>query len=100
GQTTLAAANGVATFANVSIDKAGTGYTLSAATSGLPTTASAVFDVIPGIAAQLVFTTQPSTTIAGTTIPAIQVTALDNLGNTATTFHNTVTVSITAGTGT
>jgi hypothetical protein len=100
GQTTLAATNGVATFANVSIDKAGTGYTLSAATSDLPTTASAVFDVIPGIAAQLVFTTQPSTTIAGTTIPAIQVTALDNLGNTATTFHNTVTVSITAGTGT
>jgi len=100
GQTTLAAANGVAIFANVSIDKAGTGYTLSAATSGLPTTASAVFDVIPGIAAQLVFTTQPSSTIAGTTIPAIQVTALDNLGNTATTFHNTVTVSITAGTGT
>jgi len=100
GQTTLAAANGVATFANVSIDKAGTGYTLSAATSGLPQTASAVFDVIPGIAAQLVFTTQPSTTVAGTTIPTVQVTALDNLGNTATTFHNTVTVSITAGTGT
>jgi hypothetical protein len=101
GQTTLAAQNGVATFTNVSVNKAGTGYTLSAASSGLPTTTSAVFDVIPGIAAQLVFTTQPSTTIAGTTItPAIQVTALDNLGNTATTFHNTVTVSITAGTGT
>src|SRR5207253_498689 len=35
GATTVAAANGVATFPNLSIDKQGEGYTLTAATAGL-----------------------------------------------------------------
>ena len=100
GQATLAASAGIATFSNLSVDKVGTAYTLSAATPSLPSITSVPFDVIPGPAAALVFTQQPSTTTAGLTItPSIQVTAHDAMGNVATGWNGTVTVSITAGTG-
>lgn len=49
--------------------------------------------VVPGPAAQLVFTTQPTATTAGAVLsPAIQVTARDVQGNTATDFTGGVTV--------
>jgi hypothetical protein len=100
GQATLAAAAGVATFTNVSIDKVGTAYSFTATTPTLPSITSASFDVIAGPAAKIGFTQQPSTTTAGLTIaPAIEVTVRDAVGNVATAFNGTVTVSITSGTG-
>jgi len=45
GLVTVAAASGLATFSNLSIDKAGTGYTLTASASGLTTGTSAPFTV-------------------------------------------------------
>src|SRR5881296_185199 len=84
GTTTVAAVSGVASFASLSIAKVGTGYTLTAAAAGLPAATSATFNVTPGTAAKLVFTVQPSNTAAGAAItPAVQVTAQDALGNTA-----------------
>jgi len=100
GTTTAAAVNGVATFANLSINKVGTGYALTAAATGLTTGASAAFTITPGAAAQLVFTAQPSGTTAGAAItPAVRVTAQDAQGNTATGFSGTVTVAIGANPG-
>src|SRR2546423_1533809 len=61
GHTTVTAVNGVATFADLSIDKVGTGYTLQATGAGL-TTASASFDVTPGAVTQPAFTVQPTGT--------------------------------------
>src|SRR5207249_8881609 len=73
GHTTVTAVNGVATFADLSIDKVGS-YTLQATGAGL-TTASASFDVTPGAVTQLAFTVQPGATVAGASItPAVQVT--------------------------
>src|SRR5215471_5670582 len=93
GPATLAATAGIATFSNLSIDKVGTGYTLSATSASLPGVASAPFAVISGPAARLEFTQQPSTTTAGLTItPSIQVTARDAVGNVASTWNGTVTV--------
>jgi hypothetical protein len=70
--------NGVASFANLSIDKAGWGYTLQASAATLTSATSAAFDNLPGPATQLVFTVQPSNTQAGAAIaPAVQVTAQD-----------------------
>ncbi|HEY6225048.1 MAG TPA: hypothetical protein VIW26_14780, partial [Gemmatimonadales bacterium] len=95
GQTAVAAVGSVATFSNLSIDKVGSGYTLKASTSGLPTITSAPFDVIPAPATKLAFTVQPSTTTAGVKIaPAIKVTAQDAQGNTVTTFAGSITLSI------
>src|SRR5438046_1665654 len=95
GTTTVAAASGVATFSNLSIDKSGTGYTLAATATGLSGATSAAFTITPGSATHLVFTVQPSTAAAnGTIAPAVRVTARDALGNTATGFQSNVTVAI------
>src|SRR5262249_18961468 len=60
GTLTLAAVNGVATFANLSIDKLGAGYTLSASATGLTGATSYAFNVNAGVPAKLAFTVQPS----------------------------------------
>src|SRR5256884_99081 len=100
GTTTVTAVGGVATLASLSVNKVGTGYTLTAAATGLPTQPSAGFNVTPGGAAQLVFSVEPSNATAGATIaPAVQVTALDAQGNVATGFGSNVTVAIGTNAG-
>jgi hypothetical protein len=97
GTTTVAAVAGVATFAGISLDKSGVGYTLQASAAGLAPVASAPFNVIPAAATHLVFSVQPGNTAAGAVIsPALQVTARDAFGNTATGFTDAVTVAIGA----
>src|SRR2546428_9812884 len=74
---------GAALFRWLSINKVGTGYTLTASATGATGTTSAAFTITPGTATQLVFTVQPTNTAAGASItPALQVTAEDALGNT------------------
>src|SRR3989440_4356226 len=52
-------------------------------------------NITAGTATELVFSVQPSTTAAGAAItPAVQVTAQDAQGNTATGFTGNVTVAI------
>lgn len=97
GTTTVAAVGGLASFATLSVDKAGVGYTLQAAAAALAGATSAAFNVAAGSASRLLFTVQPVTTPSGTVMPAVVVTALDSLGNTVTTFAGTVTVSIDSG---
>src|SRR5439155_1731066 len=96
GSSTTAAVSGIATFGDLSLDKAGTGYRLTAAGSGLAGGAtSAAFTVTAAAANRLVFTVQPSNATAGAAIaPGVQVTAQDGLGNTVTGFTGNVTVAI------
>src|SRR3989454_9249481 len=78
-----------------SIDKVGTGYTLTASATGPATGTSTAFNVTAGSAATLVFTVQPTSTVAGASItPAIEVTARDANGNTATALTGNVTLAI------
>jgi large repetitive protein len=103
GTLTVNAVNGVATFADLSIDRTGAGYTLSATSSGLTEATSSGFDVTPGTALALAFTVQPTSTVAGQTItPPVQVAVRDALGNTVTSSTAAVTVAIgnNAGGGT
>ncbi len=94
GTTSVTAVNGVATFSALSINKAGTAYTLTAAAPGLATATSAAFDVAVA-PARLVFTVEPSNSNAGTAIaPAVQVTAQDSAGNTAPGFTGVVSLAI------
>src|SRR5438477_366249 len=62
GTLTKAAVAGVADFSanSLKIDKTGTGYTLSATDGILTSATSAVFDISPGPAAKLAFSSQPS----------------------------------------
>ena len=86
---------GVATFANLSIDKAGTGYTLTASATGLTGATSSAFTISAGAAAKLVFTVQPSDVVAeGAMTPAVQVAVDDAQGNTVTTATTSITLAI------
>src|SRR5205823_5785815 len=63
--------------------------------TGAGSATSAAFNITAGTATQLVFSVQPTTTAAGAAItPAVQVTAQDAQGNTATGFTGNVTVAI------
>src|SRR2546430_7420907 len=95
GNKTVPAVAGVATFGDLSLDKAGAGYTLTAASTGLSAPTSAAFNISAATANKLVFTLQPSNVVAGAAItPAVQVTTQDNLGNTVTSFSGNVTVAL------
>ena len=96
GTTPVPAANGVATFSNLSINKLGTGYTLRANGGGFAAT-SAAFNVTAGPPAQLAFTVEPPASVsAGASIaPPVQVSVEDALGNVVTSVPATpITVAI------
>ena len=100
GRTTVAASHGVANFTDLSIDRAATRYTLSAAMTGVRTVTSGRFDVVAGRPIRLVFTQQPVSARAGgkfTVQP--KVTVQDSMGNTVTTDTGDVTLAVTSGTG-
>src|SRR5205823_4352562 len=100
GTTPVAAVGGVATFVDLSLNKTGTGYTLTASASGFTPVTSTTFDITPGTATQLAFIVQPSNTVAGATIsPAVQVTALDPAGNPVPGFTGSVTVALGSNPG-
>ncbi len=96
GTLSVAAVHGVATFQDLRLDKAGSGYTLAAMVgSTLPAAESDSFVVVPGPATTLAFTGQPSNALPGATIqPAVRVTAFDALGNVATGYTAEVDVVI------
>src|SRR6059036_3722375 len=95
GDSVVRSVNGVATFANLRLDKAGSGYTLTAAAPNLRPDTSAAFSVMPAPATQLLFTTQPSATMQDSAIKGpVQVTAYDSLGNKATNFTGSIRLRI------
>jgi hypothetical protein len=74
-------ASGDATFAGVSLNKVGTGYTLKITDTNLLTTNSSAFNISAGAATQLVFTTQPADVIRGAVLGTVAVTEEDASGN-------------------
>src|SRR5206468_4118537 len=98
GNGPVNAVNGVATFANLTIDKVGTGYTLTATSGTLTQATSNAFNITAGPpppATHLAFGVQPSTSPAGAPItPAVTVTALDASGNTVPSFTGAVSIAI------
>jgi hypothetical protein len=94
GTKVVTAVAGVATFSTLTIDKTGIGYTLTATRTGLIGATSTAFNITAGTATKLAFTVQPISTAALAPItPAVQVTAQDALGNTATGFTSNVTMA-------
>ena len=100
GTTTEAAVSGVATFANLSINTAGT-YELTASDGSLTSVVSNQFIVTLGVLSQLGFKVEPTTIAAGGVIsPALQVVLEDNGGNPVVGYTENVTLSIASGSGT
>src|SRR5213593_582309 len=95
GDTVAHSVDGVATFANVRLDKAASGYTLTAAAPNLHPDTSAAFSVMPAPATELLFTVQPSAAMQDSAIaPPVKVTAYDSLGNKVTNFTGSVGVTL------
>jgi len=89
--------SGVTTFAGCEIDLPGADYELNA-DDGSRSVDSAAFAVTVGPAAQLVFTTSPGTSTAGTAFGSQPVVAArDAGGNAVTTYAGSVTLSILSG---
>ncbi len=91
---------GVATFSNVALDKAGTGYTLNALSAGLTSTTSAAFTISIGAAAKLAFTRQPSATaFSGSSFSTQPIVGVqDAYGNTVTSGSYSVKLTASGGT--
>ena|SRR5687768_13673536 len=83
GTRTVNAVNGVATFTNLSINRAGAGYTLVASASGLTDATSNAFNVTGGSASTISANSSvAATTTAGATVtPAPSVRVVDANGN-------------------
>src|SRR6476620_7293507 len=93
GTTTVAAVNGVATFTALSINVA-SNYTLSATSPNLASATSAQFAVVPGTAAKLGFSVQPTNTLANAQMAASTIAVQDAFGNTVAASGRIVAMSI------
>jgi PKD repeat protein len=97
GTNQLTVTDGVATFTNLQINKAGTNYSLTATPTGSALAAvnsTPNFTIAPGAAVLLTVSGFPSPDIAGAA-HSVTVTAMDGFGNVATGY--TGTVAITSG---
>lgn len=95
GTTTVTAVNGIATFQDLSIEKAGTGYTLVAFSDSVMRATSVPFAIDRAAPAQLAFAVQPGATEYTQPItPAIQVAIQDAFGNPEPNATSVITIAI------
>src|SRR5205085_951569 len=97
GTATVAADAGVAMFTTLSIDKTGTGYTLTATDAALTLGTSSAFNITTGLAAKLTLIPYPTLFRSTLTIDnptGVQVSVEDASGNVVTTDTSNVTIAI------
>src|SRR5205823_4328214 len=100
GTLTEPVVNGVATFSDLSINKARVGYVLSALDGPYGAGTSSAFNITATTADHLTFLQQPTSAVAGVAIsPAVTVQVLDRFGNLVTTDTSNVTMTIAANPG-
>src|SRR5207253_6730939 len=82
---------GVATFSNVMLTKAGSGYRLEATADGVASVTSGSFGINPGAWIDPKFIVEPSNTTPNRPItPAVKVAVMDKWGNIATSYPYTL----------
>ena len=105
GTRTIAAAAGVATFSNLSLDRAGTGYTLTATSGSLTVATSATFDIAAAAPGTPTYGTDPPAATTFGTGGTSVVPTLDLGGAASATYAITTPnpvpdgISINASTG-
>ncbi|HJR36193.1 MAG TPA: Ig-like domain-containing protein [Gemmatimonadales bacterium] len=102
GTTTIQAINGIATFSNLALDKAGAGYTLTATATDLAPATSTSFNTGAGPPSQLTLTTAPpaSATSGQPLAPQPAVQLRDAFGNAVGQAGVAVTAGIASGSAT
>ena len=94
GTLTVTASGGVATFSDLTLTRAASGYTLTTTTPGLGQGITNAMTVTPAAATQLVFTQQPPSTVKVSTAFTMKAAIADAYGNVVTTASGTVSVAI------
>ena len=101
GTSSMPATAGVATFSGLSINKSGTGYTLTATSTGLVPATCPAFNLGAGTASQLAFQTSPGGAVVNTVFVTQPVVVVqDAFGNTVPGATDAIALAITTGTGT
>ena len=95
GTTTQTASGGVATFADLAIDRTGSGYTLAVSSEGVSAATSAPFEIVAGALESFAFSAVGNQTAESPF--QITITAADAFGNAVPGFSGTVDLSISAG---
>ena len=103
GTLTVPAKNGIATFSNLTVNTAGSGYTFTATSTGLTSTTSTPFTISSPSSptpAELVFMQQPTNALAQAIIsPAVTVALEDANGDVVSTATNSITLALASGAG-
>jgi len=99
GSLTVLAQRGVATLAGLTLNRAGTGYTLQVSAGGSAFAATTAFSVTPAAAARLVVISQPPLRVGNNQPFGLNVAVEDGYGNVETTYSGSVTVARTSGPG-
>ena len=80
GTKTVNAIDGIATFTGLSVNRAASGYTLSASSGSLTAATSAVFNIAAGAVSRVGFTVEPHTVTSDQNVD-VTVTTQDAFGN-------------------
>jgi hypothetical protein len=88
---------GIATFSNVTLDRAASGYTLMANAGGIARATSATITVTPAAATRLVVIADVAARVSAGVPFGLIVAVEDIFGNVVTSFSGSVTASLTGG---
>jgi hypothetical protein len=94
GTLTVNAVAGVATFAGLTINKSGTGDSITVTDAPLTPATTTTFSVVAAAATKLVITSQPPASVLVGAGFGLTVSAEDQFGNVDPTFTSAVTVSL------
>ena len=94
GDQGLTASDGIAAFSGLSVETAGTGYTIVATSNGLATTISNPIDVVPGTANHLAVTVPAPTTMIAGSLFGLAVAAEDQYDNIVNDYTGDITIAL------
>jgi hypothetical protein len=94
GTTSKSAVNGQAAFNDLSINKVGTGYVLSAGSGTLTTAVTNSFNITHAPASKIAITQQPPASVIAGNPFGLSIEVLDDFDNRATSFNNQITVAL------
>ena len=99
GTLTVTANQGVASFSDLSLTKAASGYTILVSGNTLGATTTSAFTVTPLAASQVVVTQQPPASVTAGAGFGLDAAIEDMYGNVVTSANNTVSVSLATNPG-
>ncbi len=92
GTLTVPVSNGVATFSGLTLDAAGTGYTIVANSSELSSATTSAFAVTAGAAVKLAVLNEPPPSVRAGSTFAFGVAVEDQFNNVVTTYFGSVSI--------